>query len=211
MAENKDIKYFNRDFAGLKNLLVDFTKTYYPNTYNDFSPSSPGMMFMEMSAYVGDVLSFYLDNQIQETFTQYAKQTPSLYTLAYMLGYKPKVTKASTVAIDFYQQLPAKLSGSSYIPDYDYALSFAPNTQVKTTTGDNYFLVQDTIDFSSSSSLDPTEVTVYQISAGNPQYYLLKKTRKATSGQIQTSTFSFGSPQAFSTVTVEDTDIIQIL
>ena len=211
MAENKDIKYFNRDFAGLKNLLVDFTKTYYPNTYNDFSPSSPGMMFMEMSAYVGDVLSFYLDNQIQETFTQYAKQTPSLYTLAYMLGYKPKVTKASTVGIDFYQQLPAKLSGSNYIPDYDYALSFAPNTQVKTSTGDNYFLVQDTIDFNSSSSLDPTEVTVYQISAGNPQYYLLKKTRKATSGQIETATFSFGTPESFSTVTVEDTDIIQIL
>ena len=211
MAENKDIKYFNRDFQGLKNLLVDFTKTYYPNTYNDFSPSSPGMMFMEMSAYIGDVLSFYLDNQIQETFTQYAKQTSSLYTLAYMLGYRPKVTKASSVDIDFYQQLPAKLSGSTYIPDYDYALSFAPNTQVKTSVGTNYFLVQDTVDFSSSSSLDPTEISVYQISAGSPQYYLLKKSRKATSGQIQTTSFTFGAPESFSTVLIQDTNIIQIL
>ena len=152
MAENKDIKYFNRDFAGLRNLLVDFSKTYFPNTYNDFSPSSPGMMFMEMSAYVGDVLSFYLDNQIQETFLQYAKQSTSLYTLAYMLGYRPKVTKAATVDIDFYQQVPSKLSGSVYIPDLDYALLFAQNTQLKSSTGDNYFLVQDPIDFSSSSS-----------------------------------------------------------
>jgi hypothetical protein len=211
MAENKDIKYFNRDFQGLKNLLTDFSKTYFPNTYNDFSPSSPGVMFMEMSAYVGDVLSFYLDNQIQETFTQYAKQTPSLYTLAYMLGYKPKATKAASVNIDVYQQVPAKLAGSIYVPDFDYALSFAPNTQLKTPTGNNFFLVQDTVDFSSSSSLDPTEATVYQISAGNPQYYLLKKTRKATSGQIQTATFSFGAPESFSTVTIQDTDIIQIL
>ena len=211
MAENKDIKYFNRDFQGLKNLLTDFSKTYFPDTYNDFSPSSPGMMFMEMSAYIGDILSFYLDNQIQETFTQYAKQTPSLYTLAYMLGYKPKVTKASSVSIDFYQQLPAKLSGSTYIPDFDYALSFGPNTQLKTPTGTNYFLVQDTIDFTSSSSLDPTETTVYQISAGNPQYYLLKKSRKAISGQIQTTNFSFNTPQSFQTITVNDTDIIQIL
>ena len=93
MPNTKDIKYFNRDFVGLKDLLVDFTKTYYPNTYNDFSPSSPGMMVLEMSAYIGDVLSFYLDNQIQETFVQYARQTESIFNLAYMLGYRPKVTK----------------------------------------------------------------------------------------------------------------------
>jgi len=211
MAENKDIKYFNRDFAGLKNLLVDFSKTYFPDTYNDFSPSSPGTMFMEMSAYVGDVLSFYLDNQIQETFLQYAKQAPSLYSLAYMLGYRPKVTKAATVDIDFYQQVPSKLSGSDYVPDFDYALLFAENTQLKSNAGDNYFIVQDAIDFTSSSSFDPTETTVYQISAGNPQYFLLKKTRKAISAQIQSDTFSFGTPTAFSTVTLEAANIIQIL
>jgi len=211
MAENKDIKYFNRDFAGLKNLLIDFTKTYFPNTYNDFSPSSPGMMFLETSAYVGDVLSFYLDNQIQETFLQYAKQEGSLYDLAYMLGYKPKVTKAATVEIELYQQVPAKLSGSTYIPDFDYALFFPENTQVRNAGGTSNFLIQDSVDFSVSSSLDPTEISVYQISAGNPQYYLLKKTRKAISAQIQTETFSFGAPQAFSTVTLTTPNIIQVL
>jgi hypothetical protein len=211
MAENKDIKYFNRDFVGLKNLLVDFTKTYFPNTYNDFSPTSPGMMFMETSAYVGDVLSFYLDNQIQETFVQYAKQEESLYNLAYMLGYKPKVTKTATVSIDFYQQLPAKLSGSTYIPDFDYALYFPENTQVRNVGGGSNFLVQGNVDFTVSSSLDPTEISVYQISAGNPQYYLLKKARKAISAEIQTQTFSFGAPQSFSTVTLTAPNIIQVL
>ena len=211
MANNRDIKYFNRDFAGLKNLLIDFTKTYFPNTYNDFSPASPGMMFMEMSAYVGDVLSFYLDNQIQETFVQYARQTQNLYTLAYMLGYKPKVTKPAAVDIDFYQQIPAKLSGSTYIPDFDYALVFSENTQIKSATGTEYFLVQDSVDFTASSSIDPTEVTVYQISGGNPQYYLLKKTRKGISAKIQTATFTFGTPVPFSTVTIDTPDIIQVL
>ena len=211
MAENRDIKYFNRDFAGLKNLLIDFTKTYFPNSYNDFSPSSPGMMFMETSAYVGDVLSFYLDNQIQETFVQYARQDSSIYNLAYMLGYRPKVTKAATVDLDFYQQLPAKLSGSVYIPDFDYALYFPENTQVRDALGNSTFLVQDSVDFAVSSSLDPTEITVYQISAGNPQYFLLKKTRKAISAQIQSQTFTFGAPQAFTTVTLATPNIIQIL
>jgi len=211
MAKNRDIKYFNRDFVGLNDLLTSFSKTYFPDTYNDFSPSSPGVMFMEMSAYVGDVLSFYLDNQIQETFLQYAKQSSSLYSLAYMLGYKPKVTKAATVDIDFYQQIPAKLSSSVYIPDFDYTLLFNENTQVKPASGNNFFIIQDAVDFSTSSSFDPTEITVYQISAGNPQYYLLKKTSKGISAQIETGTFSFGAPAAFSTVTLETADIIQIL
>jgi len=211
MHNTKDIKYFNRDFEGLKDLLVDFTKTYYPNTYNDFSEASPGMMLIETSAYVGDVLSFYLDNQIQETFVQYAKQTESIYNLAYMLGYIPKVTKTSTVAVDIYQQLPAKLSGGLYVPDYDYTLYIAENTTLVTNPGRINFLIQDSVDFNASSSYDPTEVTIYQTSGGNPQYYLLKKTRKAISSTISTQLATFTTPEAFSTVTITAADIIKVL
>ena len=73
MAKTKDIKYVNRNFADFKNQLVEFAKNYYPDSYNDFSPTSPGMMFIEMASYVGDVLSFYQDIQLQETFIQHAK------------------------------------------------------------------------------------------------------------------------------------------
>ena len=65
--QNRDIRYINRDFSDFKNSLIEYSKTYFPNTYNDFSPTSTGMLFIEMASYVGDVLSFYLDNQIQET------------------------------------------------------------------------------------------------------------------------------------------------
>ena len=99
MAIKRDIKYLNRDFNSLRDTLVSYSKTYFPNLYNDFTVASPGIMFMEMAACVGDVLSFYLDNQIQETFLQYARQTHNLYDLAYMLGYKPKVTSAAIATI----------------------------------------------------------------------------------------------------------------
>jgi hypothetical protein len=212
MAETKDIKYFNRDFQGLKNLLVDYAKTYFPTTYNDFSPSSPGMMFMEMAAYVGDVMSFYLDNQIQETFIQYARQSENIYTLAYMLGYRPKVTKAATVDIDFYQQLPSILDNTVYVPDYSYCLQFTENTQIRSSTNNSiFFLVQDNINFAVSSSTDPTEITVYQTSGGNPQYFLLKKTRQAISAQIKSTSFTFGTPESFQTVNLVDDNILQIL
>ncbi len=206
MADQKvNINYLNKDFNQFKTSLVDYAKTYFPTVYNDFTPSSPGMMFMEMSAYIGDVLSFYLDNQIQETFLQYTRQQNNIYNLAYTMGYRPKVTSVATVDIDVYQQVPA--NGSS--PDYSYSLQVKPNTSIKSNTNNStYFLIQDSIDFSFSSSSDPTEVTLYSTS---PDYYLLKKTRKAISAEIKTTTFTFGSPQKFSTVELSNSNIIGIL
>ena len=142
MATTKrDIKYINRDFSDFRQRLIEYSQTYFPNTYNDFSPSSPGMMFMEQSAYVGDVLSFYLDNQFQENFIQYAQQSNNLYELAYMFGYKPKVTGLATVNIDFYQLIPSKTVGVDIIPDYDYALYVDANTQVSSRTSTTRFII----------------------------------------------------------------------
>ena len=97
IKKDRDIRYINKDFSQFRQTLIDYSKTYFPTTFTDFSPSSPGMMFMEQAAYVGDVLSFYTDTQIQETFLQYAKQQNNLYELAYMFGYKPRATSAFPV------------------------------------------------------------------------------------------------------------------
>ena len=213
-TENRDIKYVNKDFNELRTALIEYSKTYFPSTYNDFTQTSPGMLFMEMSAYVGDVMSFYLDNQIQENFIQYARQQNNLYTLAYMLGYRPKVTGAATTTVDFYQQVPSLLSGSTYSPDYNYSLYIAENTTVQSNLiGTSNFLVQDAIDFSFSSSNDPTTVTIYSLDniSNTPTFYLLKKSRQAISSNIKTKTFSFGSPTQYPTVEIEDSSIIQIL
>jgi hypothetical protein len=211
MAVNRDIKYINKDFNEFRSQLLNYAQTYFPNTYTDFTPSSPGVMFMEMASYVGDVLSFYLDNQIQENFLQYARQSNNLYELAYMFGYKPKTTGLATVNIDFYQLVPAKTVGSNNVPDYDYALSVGANTQVSSRTTTTQFIIEDSIDFTTSSSLDPTVVSVAQIAGGVPTYYLLKKTRKATSGTISSTSFSFGSPAEFPTVTINGADIAGIV
>lgn len=208
----RDIRYINRDFNDFRSALVEYSKTYFPNTYNDFSPESTGMLFMEMASYVGDVLSFYLDNQIQETFIQYARQTENLFNLAYMLGYTPKVTTAAHVDIDIYQQLPAKTSGSVIVPDFDYALKVAENTGVASSIDDGIsFLIQDVVDFTVSSSLDPTEVSVYQLQGNQPTFFLLKKTRKSISATIKSTQFDFTAGQRFDTRTIGDSNIIGIL
>jgi hypothetical protein len=207
---NRDIRYINRDFSEFRSRLIEFSRTYFPQTYNDFSPASPGMMFMEQASYVGDVLSFYLDNQFQETFVQYAQQTNNVFELAYMFGYKPKTTGAAQATLDFYQQLPSKLVGGDYVPDYDYAITIGENSTVTSQNGSS-FLIQDKVDFSVSSSQDPTEVTIYQIAGNIPQYYLLKKSRNAISATINTITFPFTAPQSFQTVNIQAPNIIKIL
>jgi hypothetical protein len=208
----RDIRYIDRDFNSFRNALINYSKTYFPNTYNDFTDTSTGMLFMEMASYVGDVLSFYLDNQIQETFIQTARQTENLFNLSYMLGYVPKVTTAASVDIDFYQQVPAKLVGGVTVPDYDYTLKIPENTQITSNTNSNIkFLIEDVVDFSVSSSQDPTEVSVYQLSGTQPTFYLLKKTRKAISATVNTTTFTFTSPQRFDTRTLNVSNIIGIL
>ena len=212
MAIKRDIKYLNKDFTTLRSTLIDYARTYFPTTYNDFTPASPGMMFIEMSSYVGDVMSFYLDNQIQETYLQYARQTDNLFELAYMFGYRPKVTGVATTTVDFYQQVPSKLSGSIYVPDFDYTLLIAQNSTVASTSNTGVsFLVQDSVDFSVSSSQDPTEVTIYQTAGSNPVSYLLKKSRQAISATINTTTLTFTTPVQFDTRTITDTNIVGIL
>ena len=208
---NRDIKYINRDFESFRSRLIEFSQTYFPSTYNDFSSTSPGMMFMEQSSYVGDVLSFYLDNQFQETFIQYAQQTNNVFELAYMFGYRPKTTGVAQTSVDFYQQLPYITdSNGNHIPDYSYAITINENTTITSQNGAS-FITQDKIDFSVSSSLDPTEVSVYQISGNIPQYFLLKKNRNAISSTINTTSFSFGSPQQFTTINIQANNIIKIL
>ena len=199
----RNIDYTNRSFPDLRDRLINFSQTYFPNTYSDFDSSSPGVMFMEQAAYVGDVLSYYLDNQIQETYLQYARQSNNLYEMAYMYGYKPKLTGLATVDIDFYQQIPAKTVDGAQVPDYDYALLIPENTTVQSATGVN-FIIEDPVDFTVSSSLDPTVTSIAQIVGDEPTYFLLKKTRKALSGTIKTVASSVGEYQEFPTLSITD-------
>ena len=209
-VQNKNISYINKDFNDIRAQLINFSQTYFPNTYTDFSLASPGMMFIEQASYVSDVLSFYLDNQIQETYLQYARNFDNLYDLAYMFSYKPKATGLAVVDVDFYQQIPSKVAGSETVPDFDYTVIIAENTTVSSRGGAS-FVTQDSIDFSVSSSDNPTEINIAQINNGEPTFYLLKKTRKAVSGIVNTETFTLGDYKEFPTVSITGTQIANIL
>ena len=210
MSEIRDIKYVAREFSDYRQELVEFSKNYFPDSYNDFSPTSPGMMFIEMAAYVGDVLSFYQDTQLQETFLQYAKDPANLYSMAYMMGYTPKSTTAAEVTLDISQKVSA--ISTTNAPNWNDALVVDENAIVNSTSfGNSKFFVQDKVDFSYSSSLDPTDVVISQISNGIPSEFLLTKKVKAFSGTVKTLTQTYTTAEKFSTITIEDSNIIGVL
>jgi hypothetical protein len=211
MAQDREIKYINKDFTDFRSQLIEFTKNYFPNTYNDFTPTSPGMMFMEMAAYVGDVLSFYQDMQLQETYLQYAKNPANLYNLAYMMGYKPKTTTVAEVEIEVSHIVNA--TGSNAQPKWSEALQITAGTQLSSnSTGQVKFYIDKPIDFSFSSSYDPTTVVVESLDAsGQPNQFRLIKTAKAFSGEVRTATETITSVEKFKTITINDSNIIGVL
>ena len=203
MAEDKQIKYINKTFSDFKSSLQEFAKTYFSDNYNDFSDASPGSMFIEMASYVGDVSSFYIDSQIQENFLNLAKEKESLYNLAYSFGYRPKISYASTTTLDVYQLVPTILDGGNIKPDFTYSLLVAENTIINSNLNNQKFLTTAPIDFSDTAS-----ATINYV---DDNYFLVKKQVDVISAEIKTSTFSFTSPKKFDSITINDTNILQIL
>ena len=213
MDIKKDVQYLGKDFGQFRKNLIDFTKQYFPNEYQDFNESSPGMLFMEMASYVGDVLSYYTDNNLKESLLEQASERQNIYDIAKTLGYSPKNAIPAYTNLDVFQLIPAIGSGDDVRPDFDYALSIKSGLQVKNEKGPGEFRTLESIDFEFSSSSNPTDVTVYESDENTklPIYYLLKKTVPAVSGKIKTATFSFTDPKQYDKVVLADTNVIDII
>lgn len=209
----KDIRYLNKDFSQFRANLIEFAKNYFPDTYNDFNESSPGMMFIEMAAYVGDILSYYGDNQLKESLIEYATYKPNVLSLAADRGYKIKNSIPATVDLDVFQLLPSKSTINGKVPDWSYALTIKENMIVQAENSNIEFRTVNLINFAASSSFDPTEVSIYQINDVDqtPEYYLIKKKVKAIAGTVKTKSFVFGSPKRFDKILISDTNIIDVL
>ena len=202
MADN-NISYLNKTFPQFKDNLINYARTYFPTAYNDFTEATPGNLFIEMASYVGDVMSFYLDNQVQENFLLYAKEKENLYALSYMLGYRPKVSYASNTLVDIYQLIPSTGSGANLVPDYRYALIVPENTQLTSNANGTKFITTQKIDFRETGSAEITFV--------DNDYFLIKKATPAISAEVKSTTLVFTTPEKFNTVNITDTNILQIL
>ena len=208
----REVKYLNKDFSSFRNNLIDYAKTYFPNTYTDFNESDPGMMFIEMASYVGDVLSYYIDNQYKESLLSLAEEQKSVFEIAQSLGYKPKLSSPAVVDLDVFQTVPSIGGASDVRPDLRYSLNIPAGLKVKSNVNDSEFRTLEDCNFKFSSSYDPMEVEIYEVGNDNlPSKYLLKKSIKASSGTVQSETFTFGSAEKYPRIVLQVDNVIDII
>ena len=210
----KEVRYLNKDFTSFKDNLIEFTKIYFPNEYNDFNESSPGMMFIEMASYVGDVLSYYIDNQFKESLLAFAEEKKTIYNMAQALGYKPKLATAASTGLDIFQTVPntSTATGDDYdgAPDFDYSVEIKAGMEILSDSNVT-FITQEDCNFKFDSQYDPREQSVYESSGDVPVTWLLKKSVKVSSGNVTTEYITFNDAEKYKRIALANTNITEII
>jgi len=203
----KDINYTGRDFSSLRENLMEFAKTYFPTVYKDFNEASPGMMFLESVAYVGDVMGYYTDAAFKESLLPYAEEKNQIYNIAQFMGYTPRLISPSITEIKFSQELPARTDDESQ-PDYDYATNIKESTRVISPAQGVEFRLLSDCNFKVDQG--DTIIDRSEWSSTNKYFRLYKKV-KAVSGFTKEETFTFGSPEKYSKIVLAEENITDII
>jgi hypothetical protein len=210
-GNNRTINYIGKDFGAFRRNLIDFAKSYYPDTYSDFNEASPGMVFIEMASYIGDVLAFYQDTQLKESMLQHATERKNIIALAQTMGYKPKVTTPAVTNLTIYQLVPAIGSGENNKPDSEYFLKIKPGLEVTSTSDSSIkFRTTDFVDFENPND---REISIYSRNeiTGEPEFYLITKKAKAISAvQVEKTIVIPSTETEYPTITLSETNIIEI-
>lgn len=207
----KDVNYLAKNFSEFRQNLIEFAKSYYPNTYTDFNEASPGMMFIEMAAYVGDVLSFYIDNQFKENLMAYATERQNIVAISQALGYKPKLAAPATVEATVYQLVPALGVGGKYEPDQKYYQKILVDSRFSTNIPPTQvFRSTEDVDFSDPANRS-LRVFTRDATTNAPTNYIASKPIKLIAADTRTATFTFGSAQKFSKIELPETNVINIV
>ena len=200
------INYTSRDFASIKGDLVSYAKRYYPDTFQDFSEASFGSLMLDMSAYVGDVMSFYLDYQVNESFLDTALEYNNVNRIAKQMGYKQSGAASSEGMVTFYVVVPASTNGVG--PDLRYAPTLKNGTKLGSASGTTFTLIED-VDFSKSSN--DMIVATTNSTTGVPVSYAIRATGRVKSGEVKVQYLSVGEYERFPKFRLDDSNVTEVL
>lgn len=200
------IKYTSRDFNSIKNDLVEYARRYYPDTFQDFNEAGFGALMLDTVSYVGDILSFYLDYSVNESFLDTSVENDNILRHGRQMGYRFKGNPSSFGIADFYAIIPASSTGLG--PDSDYFPFLRRGSQVRSSSGVSFLLNED-ISFGKSSN----EVVVARVSSqnGNPTHYAVKASGQIMSGEFREEKITVGTFSKFLKISLSSPYITEIV
>jgi len=200
----QSINYTSRDFESIRRDLENYAKTYYSDTYKDFNEASFGSLMLDTVAYVGDILSFYLDYQANESFLDTAIEYDNVIRLAKQMGFKLDVSPSSFGRLTFYVQIPALGTG----PNLAYAPVLRAGSTFSSIGGGQYTLLQD-VDFARASN--QMVVGTADSATGAPTNYVIRSTGMAVSGRSGFKEVEIGSFQRFRSVDLGVENVAEVI
>lgn len=207
--------YLARDFDGFRAVLLDYARQYYPDRIQDFSESSVGGLFLDMAAYVGDNMSFYLDHLYGELNSETAVETTNIERALRNAGVPIVGAASSTVMVDFYIEVP--VAQGKFDPDPDLLPTINAGTTVRADNGVEFTLMED-VKFWKIDSItgdivaDTPEDPVNGRTIGNNVITkILKKGGLCSSGIETTETFSVGEFVQFRRINLSYPDVTQVI
>ena len=200
------IRYTSRDFNSIKTDLVNYAKRYYPDTYKDFNDASFGALMMDTVAYTGDMLSFYLDYQVNESFLDTASEYNNVVKLSRQMGYKYRGRPSTHGYVSFFVLVPANATGLG--PDTRYVPKLKRTTTLSSTGGEKFILIED-VDFRNASN----EIVVGKVNTttGLPTHYIIKATGRVVSGQLGQKTIKIGAFKRFNKIFLGEANVSEVL
>jgi len=213
VAKHKDISYTNRDFDSIRNELKRYTATHFNQNIVDISDASLAGLLIDLAAYVGDVMSYYIDHQFNETSIETAIETENIERFIREAGVEVAGPSPALCEVTFRIRVPATLNNGEYSPNSVYLPVIKSGSVVSSTTGVDFELLDD-VDFSETDADDELVATfrIGQLSGSTPLNFILEATGVCTSAKSKTDSFPIGDTvEPFRKITLTKTDVTELV
>jgi len=199
------VKYTARDFDSIKRELVEYAKRYYPTTYKDFNEASFGSLMIDTVAYIGDMLSFYMDYQANESFIDTSIEYNNVIRHARRLGYNFRGNPTATGVGTFFVMVPATTTGA---PDTTYMPTLKRASMFASSNGTQYILNED-VDVGHENN--ETVVARVNETTGLPTWFAVKAHGQLISGILAQLVIPVGNFEKFRRIEIEANDVAEII
>lgn len=216
MAENK-LSYLNRNFDDYRQSIIDITRQYYPDVFENLNDASVGAWLIDILSDIGDNLNYHIDRNVQETYLDSSKEFTSIQNIARTNGLRIPYKKAALVEIELSCRLPLYQQGSEGDGDMMADETYCPYVKRGTlfSNGTTTFELVHNIDFKeqfNEDGLSDRQIVPNRDSNGTIISYTYKKLAIASASQtrVMKKIVSSNEITPFMEVMINDSNVLGV-